>query len=64
MIGQTMPWIDTVPYEQAEGRLRRLYDRVKGPGDNVVPGAAPLLHLFNAVEENILGDREIGQQAR
>ncbi len=30
-----MPWIDTVPYEQAEGRLRRLYDRVKGPGDNV-----------------------------
>ncbi len=30
-----MPWIDTVPYERAEGRLRRLYDRVKGPGDNV-----------------------------
>lgn len=30
-----MPWIDTVPYEHAEGRLRRLYDRVKGPGDNV-----------------------------
>ncbi len=30
-----MPWIETVPYEQAEGRLRRLYDRVKGPGDNV-----------------------------
>ena len=25
----------TVPYEHAEGRLRRLYDRVKGPGDNV-----------------------------
>ena len=25
-----MPWIDTVSYEQAEGRLRRLYDRVKG----------------------------------
>jgi uncharacterized peroxidase-related enzyme len=30
-----MPWIETVPYEQAEGRLRKLYDRVKGPGDNV-----------------------------
>ncbi len=30
-----MPWIDTVPYERAEGRLRKLYDRVKGPGDNV-----------------------------
>ena len=30
-----MPWIDTVPYEQFTGRLRRLYDRVKGPGDNV-----------------------------
>ena len=30
-----MPWIETVPYERAEGRLRRLYDRVKGPGDNV-----------------------------
>ena len=30
-----MPWIDTVPYEQSTGRLRQLYDRVKGPGDNV-----------------------------
>ena len=30
-----MPWIETVPYEQAGGRLRKLYDRVKGPGDNV-----------------------------
>ncbi len=30
-----MPWIDTVPYEQSAGRLRRLYDRVKGPGYNV-----------------------------
>ena len=30
-----MPWIDTVSYERAEGRLRKLYDRVKGPGDNV-----------------------------
>ena len=30
-----MPWIDTVPYDQSAGRLRQLYDRVKGPGDNV-----------------------------
>jgi len=30
-----MPWIDTVSYEDAEGRLRKLYDRVKGPGDNI-----------------------------
>ncbi len=30
-----MPWIDTVPYDQSTGKLRQLYDRVKGPGDNV-----------------------------
>ena len=30
-----MPWIDTVPYDVATGRLRQLYDRVKGPDDNV-----------------------------
>ena len=30
-----MPWIDTVPYQQSTGRLRRLYDRIKGPGNNV-----------------------------
>ena len=30
-----MPWIATVAYEDASGRLRVLYDRVKGPGDNV-----------------------------
>jgi uncharacterized peroxidase-related enzyme len=30
-----MPWIDTVPYEQSAGRLRQLYDRVKGPDDNI-----------------------------
>ncbi|MEZ5885311.1 MAG: peroxidase-related enzyme [Paracoccaceae bacterium] len=30
-----MPWIETVPYEKSSGRLRQLYDRVKGPGDNV-----------------------------
>ncbi len=30
-----MPWIDTVAYGESTGRLRQLYDRVKGPGDNV-----------------------------
>lgn len=30
-----MTWIRTVSYEEAEGPLRKLYDRVKGPGDNV-----------------------------
>ncbi len=30
-----MPWIGTVSYEDAEGRLKQLYDRVKGPDNNV-----------------------------
>ncbi|MCP4317561.1 MAG: peroxidase-related enzyme [Hyphomicrobiales bacterium] len=30
-----MPWIDTVAYENANGRLKMLYDRVKGPDNNV-----------------------------
>ena len=30
-----MPWIKTVAYVDAQGRLKALYDRVKGPGDNV-----------------------------
>ena len=30
-----MVWIKTVAYDEAEGRLKRLYDRVKGPDDNV-----------------------------
>jgi hypothetical protein len=30
-----MSWIDTVPYEEATGKLRLLYDRVKGPDNNV-----------------------------
>ena len=28
-------WIEHVPYAESEGRLRTLYDRVKGPDDNV-----------------------------
>jgi uncharacterized peroxidase-related enzyme len=30
-----MSWIDTIPYEESEGKLKRLYERVKGPDDNV-----------------------------
>ena len=30
-----MAWIRTVEYADSEGKLRNLYDRVKGPGDNV-----------------------------
>ena len=30
-----MAWIKTVEYEDANGRLRQLYDRVKGPDNNV-----------------------------
>lgn len=30
-----MAWIETVSYNDSEGKLKTLYDRVKGPGDNV-----------------------------
>jgi len=30
-----MVWIKTIAYADTTGRLRKLYDRVKGPGDNV-----------------------------
>jgi uncharacterized peroxidase-related enzyme len=30
-----MAWIDVVSYEAATGRLKKLYDRVKGPNNNV-----------------------------
>jgi uncharacterized peroxidase-related enzyme len=30
-----MAWIKTIPYEEAEGKLLNLYDRVKGPDNNV-----------------------------
>lgn len=32
---KSMTWIRTIPYEEATGRLKTLYDRVKGPDDNV-----------------------------
>lgn len=30
-----MTWIRTLDYAQSEGALRKIYDRVKGPGDNI-----------------------------
>ena len=30
-----MAWIDTISYADAKGRLRQLYDRIKGPDNNV-----------------------------
>ena len=30
-----MAWIKTIAYADAAGRLKTLYDRIKGPGDNV-----------------------------
>ena len=30
-----MTWIATISYDDAEGALRELYDRIKGPGNNV-----------------------------
>ena len=30
-----MSWIRTIPYGDSEGELRKLYDRIKGPDDNV-----------------------------
>ena len=32
---RAMTWINVVSYEEAKGKLLRLYDRVKGPDDNV-----------------------------
>ena len=30
-----MPWIEIIAYADSSGRLRQLYDRIKGPGDAV-----------------------------
>ena len=30
-----MTWINTIAYDDSEGELRKLYDRIKGPGNNV-----------------------------
>ena len=30
-----MTWIKTIPYDDANGKLKKLYDRIKGPDSNV-----------------------------
>ncbi len=30
-----MTWINVIAYEKAAGKLKKLYERIKGPGDNV-----------------------------
>jgi len=30
-----MTWIDTVSYDDADGRLKAIYDRIKGPNDHI-----------------------------
>ena len=30
-----MSWIKTISYDEAEGKLKRLYDKVKGPNNNI-----------------------------
>lgn len=30
-----MSWITTIPYDAADGKLKKIYDRVKGPDNNV-----------------------------
>lgn len=30
-----MTWIKTIPFEEATGKLKKLYDRVKGPDNNI-----------------------------
>lgn len=30
-----MTWIDTIPYARAKGRLKTVYDRIKGPGNHI-----------------------------
>ncbi len=30
-----MTWIKTISYADATGRLKAIYDRIKGPDDNV-----------------------------
>jgi uncharacterized peroxidase-related enzyme len=33
--GRVISWIDVITYSDSAGRLRKLYDRIKGPNDNV-----------------------------
>lgn len=46
-----MTWIETIPYEKATGRLKTLYDRIKGPGthvDNIMKAHSLRPHTMEA----------------
>ena len=46
-----MTWIETIPYEKATGRLKKLYDRIKGPGthvDNIMKAHSLRPHTMEA----------------
>ena len=30
-----MPWINVISYDDADGKVKMLYDRVKGPDNNI-----------------------------
>ena len=55
-----MAWIETVPYDAATGRLRRLYDRIKGPDgaiDNIMAAHSLRPHSMEghmALYKNVL----------
>ena len=44
-----MSWIDIISYEKSTGKLRKLYDRVKGPDNNV--DNIPIIVLFNKIDK-------------
>ena len=43
-----MTWIRTIPFEEAEGKVKDLYERIKGPNNNC------LLYTSDAAD-----DREV-----
>ena len=55
-----MTWIDTVPFEEATGRLRNLYERIKGPDgqlDNIMKAHSLRPHSMEghmALYKNVL----------
>ncbi len=55
-----MAWIETVPYQESKGRLRTLYDRIKGPDgaiDNIMASHSLRPHSMEghmALYKNVL----------
>ena len=53
-----MSWISTISYDQATGRLKRLYDKIKGPEnyiDNVLKIHSLRPHTLDAHMKNHSG---------